>query len=431
MFNKQTPLVGPGGRATSDAKVIGEHAWRILKSFNFDPKELRGIGIQIQKLEPTVGPVNTDANQRTLNFKAADVQVRRPPVAPPSAAVPVRPAPPAAAANNAGPSTSTLPDVSLPAIEEVDRDVLDALPFEMRQELEDAWRRRSESPFPGKAPAHAPAAHRSASRPPSRAPSRAPSVAPRGVFPQQRSAKPTRMQQSALRLGPRSGGGGYVIDKKSIHPNRPPNAFLRPTDDDLRDLDIDLDVFAALPRAVQREQLTVARLIKTNGAIPEFSGERLILKPKKYIPPPDLFRQPPPYAKYPEKAKLRTQGKSKGEKVFFTETDDVQNLLEAWVNAFKKFGPEEKDVEFFAKFLVQSVDSERSSDTGVERAIAIVKWWLVLLRRYWGDYEYFDELGYDAEDAKVAEAWWKAFRDVKGRIDIVARKKFGGKLSLR
>jgi DNA repair protein REV1 len=239
------------------------------------------------------------------------------------------------------------------------------------------------------------------------------------------------MQQSALRLGPRSSGGGYVIDKKSIHPNRPPNAFLRPTDDDLRDLDIDLDVFAALPRAVQREQLTVARLIKTNGAIPEFSGERLILKPKKYIPPPDLFRQPPPYAKYPEKAKLRTQGKSKGEKVFFTETDDVQNLLEAWVNAFKKFGPEEKDVEFFAKFLVHSVDSERSSDTGVERAIAIVKWWLVLLRRYWGDYEYFDELGYDAEDAKVAEAWWKAFRDVKGRIDIVARKKFGGKLSLR
>ncbi|KAF8206292.1 hypothetical protein K438DRAFT_1963365 [Mycena galopus ATCC 62051] len=414
VFNKQTPLVGPSGRATSDAKVIGEHAWRILKSFNFDPKELRGIGIQIQKLEPTVGPVNTDANQKTLNFKPADAQVRRAPVGPPNAAIPMRPP-----ANKAGPSTSA--DVSLPAIEEVDQDVLDALPPDMRQELENAWRRRSESPFPGKAPPPAP---------PPRPLSRAPSAAPQGVFPQRKSANPPRMQQGALKLPSRS-GSGYVIDKTSIHPNRPPNAFLRPTDADLRDLNIDVEVFAMLPRGVQREQLTAARLIKERGAIPEVSGERLILKPRKYIPPPDLFRQPPPYAKYPEKAKLRAQGKNKGEKVFFTETDDVQNLLEAWVNAFKKFGPEQKDVEFFAKFLVQSVDSARSSDTGVERAVAVVKWWLMLLRRYWGDYEHFDELGYEVEDAKVAEAWWKAFREVKERIDIVARKKFGGKLSLR
>ncbi|KAJ6513132.1 hypothetical protein C8R45DRAFT_920854 [Mycena sanguinolenta] len=423
VFNKQTPLAGPGGRATSDAKVVGEHAWRILKSFNFDPKELRGIGIQIQKLEPTVGPVNLDANQKTLNFKAADVQVRRPVVAPSRAAAPVRPPPPIAAPPNNPVAISG--DASLPAMEEVDQDVLDALPPDMRQELETAWRRRSESPFPGKGPALALPLQQA------RSSSRASSVGPQGVFPQRRSANPTRMQQGALKLAPRSGGSGYVIDKTSIHPNRPPNAFLRPTDADLRDLNIDPDVFAGLPRAVQREQLTAARLIKTRGAIPEVSGERLILKPKKYVPPPDLFRQPPPYAKYPEKPKLRAQGKSKGEKAFFTETDDVQNLLEAWVNAFKKFEPEPKDVEFFAKFLVQSVDSARSSDTGVERAIAIVKWWLVLLRRYWGDYEHFEELGYEAEDAKVAEAWWKAFRDVKARIDIVARKKFGGKLSLR
>ncbi|KAJ6531915.1 hypothetical protein B0H19DRAFT_1273095 [Mycena capillaripes] len=410
VFNKQTPLVGPGGRATSDAKVIGEHAWRILKSFNFDPKELRGIGIQIQKLEPAVGPVNTDAYQRTLPFKP-DGQARHPPVAPPPPPVPVRAVAPAD--KLAGPST----DISLPAIEEVDPAVLEALPLDVRKELEDEWRRRSESPFPGKAPPppvqHAP-----------RAPSRPPPVVPQRVLPQQKFDKPTRMQQSGLRLPPRS-GSGYVIDKKSIHPNRPPNSFLRPTEADLRDLNIDPEVFAGLPRAVQREQLTGARLIKTMGAIPEVSGERLILKPRKYVPPPDLFRQPPPYAKYPERPKLRQQGR-KGEKLFFTEADDVQGVLEAWVNAFKKFPPEARDIEFFAKFLVQSVDSERSSDTGVERAIAIVKWWLVLLRRYWGDYEHFEAVGYDAEDATVAEAWWKAFRDVKDRIDIVARKKFGG-----
>ncbi|KAJ7491098.1 hypothetical protein FB451DRAFT_1349439 [Mycena latifolia] len=407
VFSKQTPLVGPGGRATSDAKVVGETAWRILQSFHFDPKELRGIGIQIQKLEPTDGPVNTVSNQKRLPFKPSEATVRRPPpvIAPPA---PVRVHVPVAATSVAGPSTDV--DASLPAIDEVDPAVLDALPLDMRQELEQAWRRRSESPFPGKAPPVAPRS-RSAS-----------------AFPERKSAPPTRMQQSGLRLGPRS--GAYVIDKKSLHPNRPANSFLRPTEANLRDLGLDPEVFAVLPPAVQREQLTAARLIKTLGAIPEVSGERLILKPRRYDPPPDLFRQPPPYAKYPEPPKLRQQGR-KGEKVFFTETDDVQGLIEAWVHAFKDFPPNDKDIEFFAKFLVQSVDSERSTDTGVERAISIVKWWLVLLRRYWGDYEHFEGLAEEAEDGKVAEAWWKAFRDVKERIDVVARKKFGGRLSLR
>ncbi|KAJ6508013.1 hypothetical protein C8R47DRAFT_1209023 [Mycena vitilis] len=411
VFSKQTPLVGPGGRATSDAKVIGDHAWRILKSYNFDPKELRGIGIQIQKLEPTVGPTTAGANQGTLHFKTSDAPPRHQAIVPPTVHISVAPPP---APNLAGSSA----DLSLPTIEDVDPSVLDALPLDMRQELEDAWRRRSESPFPVKAPAPRP----QAGRPPSRAPS-----APPGVFPQRRSDKPNHMQQNALRLAPRS-GGGYVIDKKSIHPNRPPNAFLRPTDADLRNLDLDPEVFAALPVPLQREQLTAARLLKTLGVLPDAPTQRMVLKPRKYVPPPDLFRQPPPYAKYPDPPKLRQQGRKE---LFFTEADDVQGLLEGWVNAFKKFPPAEKDIEFFAKFLVQSVDSERSSDTGVERAISIVKWWLVLLRRYWGDYEHFEDLGYDAEDAKVAEAWWKAFRDVKERIDIVARKKFGGRLSLR
>ncbi|KAJ7118926.1 hypothetical protein C8R44DRAFT_841304 [Mycena epipterygia] len=403
LFNRQTPLVGPGGKATSDAGVIGEHAWRILKSFNFDPRELRGIGIQIQKLEPLDGPVNTDSNQSRLPFKPSETIARLPPPIVPRVVLP---------AAAAGPSS----DASLPAVEAVDRAVLDALPLDIRQELEQAWRRRSESPFPGRAP---PPPEQRESGPP-----RARSAAPPAMFPQRKSAPPTRVQQTGARHG------AYVIDKNSLHPNRPANPFLRPTDADRAALNIDPEVWAALPRHLQREQLTAARLLMAGG-IPQVSGERVTLKPRKYVPPPDLFRQPPPYAQYPERPKLRQQGGRKGEKLFFTETDDVQNVIEAWVHAFKKVPPNVKDIEFFAKFLVQSVDSERSSDTGVERAIAIVKWWLVLLRRYWGDYEHFENMGEEAEDSKVGEAWWKAFRDVKERIDIVARKKFGGRLSLR
>ncbi|KAJ7227303.1 hypothetical protein GGX14DRAFT_629326 [Mycena pura] len=406
VFNKQTPLAGPGGRATSDAKVIGEHAWRILRSFNFDPKELRGIGIHIQKLEPLTGAANTEANQKTLPFKLSETYVR-------SAGPPpdiVRSPPLGAPSLAAGPST----DISLPKIEEVDQEVFRALPLAVRQELEDGWRRRSESPFPGKAPA--------------REYSRARSAAPDGGFPRQGSVQPAHMQRAGSRTAPRK--GIYLIDKKSLNSNRIANAFLRPSDADLHDLGIDPDYFAGLDRNSKRETLSRMRIIKERGSLPKVSDKRLILKPRKYSPPPDLFRQPPPYAKYPERPTLRQRG-SQGTKPVFTETDDVQNLLEWWINTHKEFPPREGDVDFLAKFLEKSVDSERFTDTGVERAVAILKWWLVLLRRYWGDYEHFESRTDDADDAMVAEAWWKAFRDVKERMDVVARKKFGGRLSLR
>ncbi|EEB96304.1 hypothetical protein MPER_04583 [Moniliophthora perniciosa FA553] len=39
--NKQTSLAGSNGRATSEARVIGEHAWRILQAFNLSPRTSR------------------------------------------------------------------------------------------------------------------------------------------------------------------------------------------------------------------------------------------------------------------------------------------------------------------------------------------------------------------------------------------------------
>jgi len=69
--------------------------------------------------------------------------------------------------------------------------------------------------------------------------------------------------------------------------------------------------------------------------------------------------------------------------------------------------------------------------------VAVLKWWLILLRRYWGIWEQ-DVDGIDtgstkrvSSGEKIGKAWWKAFRDIKEQVDLVARKKFGGSLSLR
>jgi DNA repair protein REV1 len=50
-FTKSNSIASPGGGATSDSQIIAEQSWRLLSGFNFDPKELRGIAIQVQKLE--------------------------------------------------------------------------------------------------------------------------------------------------------------------------------------------------------------------------------------------------------------------------------------------------------------------------------------------------------------------------------------------
>jgi len=68
-FAKSSPIAGPGGAATSDEHIIGEVAWRLLNGFNFAPKELRGIAIQMQKLEAAPKPKTNPTQQLELSPK--------------------------------------------------------------------------------------------------------------------------------------------------------------------------------------------------------------------------------------------------------------------------------------------------------------------------------------------------------------------------
>jgi DNA repair protein REV1 len=64
-FNKSVAL----GVATNAADVIGKEAISMLKSFNFSPGDLRGLGVQMTKLEPVkTGPSGLESSQRQLNF---------------------------------------------------------------------------------------------------------------------------------------------------------------------------------------------------------------------------------------------------------------------------------------------------------------------------------------------------------------------------
>ncbi|OQE05751.1 hypothetical protein PENVUL_c022G07609 [Penicillium vulpinum] len=65
-FNKSVAL----GVATNLPEVIGREAISMLRSFNFSPGDLRGLGVQMTKLESIKsGPSGPESSQRQLNFQ--------------------------------------------------------------------------------------------------------------------------------------------------------------------------------------------------------------------------------------------------------------------------------------------------------------------------------------------------------------------------
>ena len=96
--NKVSTLAGRSGGATDDGDIVGETAWKLMRSLQAPPHELRGIAVQLSKLEKDGVPVDQvlEKGQSRLSFKTA-----------------ARPAPPPVAA---APFTAPLDAPSLAAL---------------------------------------------------------------------------------------------------------------------------------------------------------------------------------------------------------------------------------------------------------------------------------------------------------------------------
>jgi DNA repair protein REV1 len=331
--------------------------------------------------------------------------------------------------NNEPTKASVTTPVDLPAFSQVDMSVFNALPVDVRQELENEYQRRSASPSKA---SPAPVYRSPAPVPP---PVRRSAPAPFAQRPQRVAFNPTNLRRIAGQLAPRN--RPTVSPHKSWLLNKPKRRAgeAKVSEAALREYGFDPEVFSALPPNVQHEQLAMVRIIKARGAIPSPPSQRKVLKPRKRkpIPPHLLWRAPAPKARWVHPPILRQQGKTKKEKLSFTETDDILGVLEKWVNTYRRWAPKQEDVDFLTKYLLEAVDGRKYTDVSVMRAVAIMKWWMVLLRRYWGGSELIEEEDMidPSETDPVGEAWWKTFRSVKEKMDVVARKKFGGQLSLK
>ena len=427
-YNKQSHLADSDGCATSDPRVIGKVSWHLLRVLNIAPHELRGISIQIQKLDVPTRCAPTPVQARLPfrskpNSTAASTSMGPSPNARASSSEPVTAQPV---------SKAPAKGLDLPSFSQVDMSVFEALPDDIRQELEAEYQRRR--PVPPKPEPVAVA----------KLPRRASSVllAHGGNSNNSRVHGPAGRGRRGSTFGGRQSPGNNSRSRGRFAPLPilpAPVAGVRVKPGELAALGIDEVVFSALPVAIQHEQLAAARGARirpsqqpvrpTNPLKPLQRLEGRWAPPKgphEYIPPP-----PPPRAHFAETEKpgLRRGGGAPPA----VEGADVRKVVRTWVEQFVGFTPHAEDIALVGGYLVHCVET----DVGAERAVGVMRWWGALLRRRWAVWEHADERDEEPEPEEdvraevVGMAWWKAYREVANDMNEIVRKRFGGTLKFR
>lgn len=240
--------------------MIGQHAWGLLKSFAFDPKELRGIGIQVQKLEKASDFRSDGLGQSKLGFQKLK-KSSSPSKASTSKAVEgdeeaphivvhqpssqdddeIQEIPPPESDNPASAS-----NLFLPSFSQVDRTAFEALPSDIRDEIKQEYHRRSASPAL------------------SAISDGASSLSPSKI---RATSKGTPLSRITQALAPRSRSSLSNVKHNIFEKCQGRKPQVEVTREELRRLGIDPLVFMELPKELQLEQLASARFTKSFGKI--------------------------------------------------------------------------------------------------------------------------------------------------------------------
>jgi DNA repair protein REV1 len=451
-YNKSIQL----GVATNESAVMTKEVLTVMRSFGFSPGELRGIGIQMTKLEPLKAGADgrTDSSQPRLQFKPA--QATRPK---PIAAAETEPIEDPITddirtpkrnkvrdvggtsfldnlVNNQSPSKRPLnifgTQFALPT--QVDPRVLAELPAEIRARLIKQSR-------PNQIPDNQADDHRgpAAMKKPPRSASAAitlpnqsqldpeilnslPEDVRRDVMAMyQTTTSPRKGQdQTILPQSPRKNriippvkrivgrkprGGGLFARARASNGNTLTQANFVARETDVEDLsaaeEIDEDFLAALPPELRKEVLDERRSaqLRRSGGIEankQRTGRNRQDTPSNTI---ERFFQLPPRPPKPS----FTSGK-------LTELPDLRKAVREWVAEFRDEAPYQEDTAALITYLVAVVKQERD----VDKAVKMTKWLRIVVEQEVLEMEVGD-------DAK--EGWGQACVDVRTGVQdaIVAR----------
>jgi DNA repair protein REV1 len=421
-FNKSVLL----GVATNASDIIGKEAIAMLRSFGFTPGDLRGLGVQMTKLEPVKSAGGRlESSQQQLNFKASPVAKRTINMADPDLIesphkgdgasidavdtldnrptfdsslkplnvlgtqfiMPTQPDPKVFAElppdirsmlvrktkehRETSPSPAPKQRVSardLPSQSQIDPDILKALPEDIQSEILGYYGKPSNDTKP-----ESPQRQPPSPTPPSR-PVRAP-VLKRPTTPvKKRRGRPPKSLANTSKPPVRSN-----LMQSSFNFSRPRTAEPETTDRSLPVPDtettseISEDFLAALPediRAEVLEQHRQERMRQRSNLVAPAARKSVASRPST----------PAESSTAPTTTEKRIQLSPRPERPTFTSKKltalpDLREAITAWYSAFATEAPFVEDVEALALYLKRVVLEERD----LEKAVSVADWltWLV------------------------------------------------------
>jgi len=420
-FNKSLIL----GVATNDKEILGREAMSILRGFGFSPGELRGLGVQMQRLEPLKGTVENpqDSSQKRLQFKTSSAL--RPKLAlprddtivddiesPQKPKLPPPPHPAAAFAKDALPSSKPRKLLNTLGTQfvmptQVDPEVLAELPSDIRskllcqniepksersREVTPAARSRSGTPtLPADAiPSHSQLDQETLDALPEdiraeilafyhKSPHKPLAQAAQALLPQSpRIARTIKLPKKLTtptkkRTGLFSRGGKHstsafpTLTQSNFVANARPSSSSSKVKGEEVAGDISDDFLSALPADIRREVLAQARRdrLQKKGGIDFTSKKRRILTAgqKQATKGQRTLTLPP----RPPKPTFTAQK--------YSQLPELREAISAWFEEFEEEGPYREDVDALVGYLAKVVGEE--GDMG--KAVGVVRWlrWVV------------------------------------------------------
>lgn len=445
-YNKSVIL----GVATNDKAVLSREAIAIMRGWGISPGELRGIGVQLTKLQPLKGTVKSPlpSSQRRLDFSNSDLQrspflaedpvddldsplKRHVPASHPAAAFAVERSP---SGRRYQPLNTYGTQFILPS--QVDSDVFSELPDDIRSKF--VPQKPPKIPYQsGEDKADVKQRTHSAALPLDILPSQSqidqdtlnalPSDVRAEVLAFYKNSPPKPRAQGLLPGSPRKIRPVTNKSKKAITPtkkrggllSRGRNAVKGSSNSTLTQSnfiakdhadtggisEVPLEFLSALPEDIRREVLDQARRdrLQKKGGI-----DTLSKKPGKTSRPPQ-----------PSAGQRRLRLSPRPPKPTFTAQKltalaDLREAVSAWVGEFKDEGPNPDDVDALIRYLKRVVGEEESD---MAKAVSIIRWlrWTV------------EELG-GAEKTHIE--WEKAVERVEAGIQEVVTARGLGKLAV-
>jgi DNA repair protein REV1 len=449
VFNKSVML----GVATHAPDIIGKEAVSILRSFGFSPGELRGLGVQMTKLEPLKGTVDgrPEGSQKMLQFKSTTPTKRAKhnddPItddfeSPPKLkSTPLHPAAQttmAKAPENRSPKPLNTMGTQFILPSQVDPDVLAELPEDIRSKIVPRKKQLTQSheQAPSKLrpesltiynmfPSHSQLDPEALDAlPPDIREEVLASYAEQAPKLQAQSALPhpsrkTRAIVPKKQMTPTKKRPSLLSRSKNANKSDSNSAFTQssfvsrssritpksiPNDEDTNTDDISPDFLAALPEDIRREVIQQHRLDRlkqtSNLSVPL---RRPKSKSAASAAPPVQRRLR--LAARPEKPTFTTQKLS--------TLPELRDVIDEWWEAFAAEGPNEEDVEALARYLWRVIIDERN----LEKAVKVVQWvrWRV---------------GNGPEDGKETIEWQVAVQKLGEKVQAAVKERGLGTVEL-